>query len=218
MLPTSSSSHWPAGGCVAAVGWPSRMSRACALSRSSTGIYTSPIQIWSRRNADTLNTIRKVSSASDTGSGAWEPDKLLALALSRPSEALVAAREVLAGHPSAAQAAVAHQAAGVVLKDFGNINQAIAEFKAARRFARRAGDLDREADVSASLGMTLVLSGQPRRGLSVLDTLLERSDGVLAGRILIRRVGAFYVLGRNAEALRDVQAARSEEHTSELQS
>jgi tetratricopeptide (TPR) repeat protein len=148
-----------------------------------------------------------VSSASDTGSGAWEPDKLLALALSRPSEALVAAREVLAGHPSAAQAAVAHQAAGVVLKDFGNINQAIAEFKAARRFARRAGDLDREADVSASLGMTLVLSGQPRRGLSVLDTLLERSDGVLAGRILIRRVGAFYVLGRNAEALRDVQAA-----------
>ena len=148
-----------------------------------------------------------MSSASDTGSGAWEPDKLLALALSRPSEALVAAREVLAGHPSAAQAAVAHQAAGVVLKDFGNIDQAIGEFKAARRFARRAGDLDREADVSASLGMTLVLSGQPRRGLSVLDTLLERSHGVLAGRILIRRVGAFYVLGRNAEALHDVQAA-----------
>ena len=170
-------------------------------------MYTSPIQIWSRRNADTLNTIRKVSSASDTGSGAWEPDKLLALALSRPSEALVAAREVLAGHPSAAQAAVAHQAAGVVLKDFGDIDQAIGEFKAARRFARRAGDLDREADVSASLGMTLVLSGQPRRGLSVLDTLLERSHGVLAGRILIRRVGAFYVLGRNAEALHDVQAA-----------
>jgi len=31
--------------------------------------------------ADTLNTIRKVSSVSDTGSRAWEPDKLLALAL-----------------------------------------------------------------------------------------------------------------------------------------
>ena len=148
-----------------------------------------------------------MSSASDTGSGAYEPDKLLALALSRPSEALVAAREILAGHPSAAQAAVAHQAAGVVLKDFGNIDQAITEFKAARRFARRAGDLDRESDVSASLAMTLVLSGQPGRGLSVLDNLLERSRGVLAGRILIRRVGALYVLGRNAEALHDVQTA-----------
>ena len=52
-----------------------------------------------------------------------------------------------------------------------------------------------------------VLAGQPRRGLSVLDTLLERSHGVPAGRILIRRVGAFWVLGRNAEALRDAQAA-----------
>ena len=55
--------------------------------------------------------------------------------------------------------------------------------------------------------MALVLAGQTRRGLSVLDTLLERSRGVPAGRILIRRVYAFYVLGRNAEALRDAQAA-----------
>jgi len=138
---------------------------------------------------------------------AWEPDKLLALALSRPSEALAAAREVLAGHPSAAQAAVAHQAAGVVLKDFGDITEAIEEFKQARRFARKAGDLDRESDASASLGMALVLVGQPRRGLAVLDDLVGRSSGVLAGRILIRRVGACYVLGRNAEALRDAQAA-----------
>ena len=53
----------------------------------------------------------------------------------------------------------------------------------------------------------MVLAGQPRRGLSVLDSLLERSRGVPAGRILIRRVNAFYVLGRNAEALRDAQAA-----------
>ena len=82
----------------------------------------------------------------------WEPDKLLALALSRPSEALAAAREVLAQHPSAAQAAVAHQAAGVVYRDFGDIGQAIEEFKDARRFAHKAGDLDRESDVLASLG------------------------------------------------------------------
>ena len=99
-------------------------------------------------------------AVSDTVPVAWEPDQLLALALSRPSEALAAARDVLARHPSAAQAAVAHQAAGVVFKDFGDIGQAIEEFKNARRFARKAGDLDRESDVSASLGCRLGLAGQ----------------------------------------------------------
>ena len=146
-------------------------------------------------------------SVSDTAPATWEPDKLLALALSRPSEALAAAREVLARHPPAAQAAVAHQAAGVVFRDFGDIGKAIEEFKNARRFARQAGDLDRESDVSASLAAALVLAGQSRRGLSILDALLERSHGVPAGRILIRRAGVFYILGRNAEALRDAQAA-----------
>ena len=57
----------------------------------------------------------------------------------------------------------------MVFRDFGDIGKAIEEFKDARRFARKAGDLDRESDVSASLGAALVLAGQPRRGLSVLD-------------------------------------------------
>ena len=140
-----------------------------------------------------------MSSVPDPAPVIWEPDKLLALALSQPSEALAAARAILARHPPAAHAAVAHQAAGVVFRDFGDIGQAIDEFKDARRFARKAGDLDRESDVSASLASALVLAGQPRRGLSVLDALLERSHGVLAGRILIRRAGVFYILGRNAE-------------------
>jgi tetratricopeptide (TPR) repeat protein len=148
-----------------------------------------------------------MSSVSDAGPVAWEPDKLLALALSRPSEALAAARELLARDPPASQAAVAHQAAGVVLRHFGDIQQAIEEFKAAHRFARKAGDLARESDVSASLGVALVLAGQTRHGLAVLDALLGRSCGVPAGRILIRRAYAFLVLGRNAEALRDAQGA-----------
>ena len=41
-------------------------------------------------------------SASDTVPVTWEPDELLALALSQPSDALAAARVVLAGKPSAA--------------------------------------------------------------------------------------------------------------------
>ncbi len=146
-------------------------------------------------------------SVPDSAPAIWEPDKLLALALSRPPEALTAAREILARHPPAAQAAVAHQAAGVVYRDFGDIGKAIEEFRNGRRFARKAGDRDRESDVSASLGAALVLDGQSRRGLSVLDALLEHSHGVPAGRILIRRAGVCYILGRNAEALRDAQAA-----------
>jgi tetratricopeptide (TPR) repeat protein len=146
-------------------------------------------------------------SDSATVPDAWDPDKLLALALSRPPAALAAAREILAGNPTAAQAAAAHQAAGVVSRDFGDSLQAIEEFKAARRFARRAGDLSRESDVSASLGMALVFAGQARRGLSVLDDLLAHSSGVMAARILIRKIGALSVLGRNAEALRDAQVA-----------
>src|SRR5579863_7310488 len=98
-------------------------------------------------------------SDSVTAPGTWDADKLLALALSRPQEALAAAREVLARHPPAAVAAVAHQAAGVVFKDFGDIRKSIEEFRKGRRFALEAGDLNREADVSASLGMALVLAG-----------------------------------------------------------
>ena len=48
---------------------------------------------------------------------------------------------------------------------------------------------------SASLGAALVLAGQSRRGLSVLDALLERSHGVPAGRILIRRAGVLLYPG-----------------------
>jgi tetratricopeptide (TPR) repeat protein len=137
----------------------------------------------------------------------WEPDKLLALALSRPRQALGVVREVLAQQPSASQAAVAHYTAGLVHRDFGDMREAIEEFKNARRFARKAGDLDRESDIQASLGAAWVLAGQPRRGLPVLDTLVQRSRGIPAGKMLVRRGGALWVLGRHAEALRDIQAA-----------
>jgi tetratricopeptide (TPR) repeat protein len=141
----------------------------------------------------------------------WEPDQLLAMALSRPSEALAAARELLAGRPTAVQASVAHQAAGVVLRDFGDIEEAVKELRAARRYARKAEDPAREADVLASLGVAWVLGGHTRHGLSTLDMAVRRTGigGAHAGRILIRRANAFWVLGRNAEALTDAQAAVS---------
>jgi tetratricopeptide (TPR) repeat protein len=146
-------------------------------------------------------------SDSDPGPVTWKPDKLLALALAQPSEALAAVRAVLAQDPSASQAAVAHQAAGVVLRHFGDISKAIGELKTAQRFARKAGDLARESDVLASLSVALLLAGQTRHALSVLDAALQNCHGVPAGRILVRRAYVLWVLGRNAEALRDAQAA-----------
>ena len=130
-----------------------------------------------------------------------DADRLLALALSRPSNALAEARALLAGRPSAEQASVAHQAIGVVLRDFGDIDEAVTELRTALRWARRAGNPEREADVLASLGVALVMAGQTRRGLSALDEVVEASTArrrgrVHTGRILIRRAWA---CGRWAE-------------------
>src|SRR5262249_39104435 len=141
-----------------------------------------------------------------------DADRLLALALSRPSDALTQARGLLAGRPAAEQASVAHQAIGVVLRDFGDLDQAVTELRTALRCARRAGNPGREADVLASLGVALLMAGQTRRGLSALDEVVEgaaarRQGGVPVGRILIRRAWALWVVGRNDEALRDAHRA-----------
>ena len=61
-------------------------------------------------------------------------DHLLVLALSRPQEALASARSVLAGRPGPHEASVAHQAAGIVLRDFGDVEAAIREFREALHF------------------------------------------------------------------------------------
>ncbi len=134
-------------------------------------------------------------------------DELLALALSRPADALTIARDVLANSPSDADAAVAHQAAGVVHRDFGDIDEAVAELKLAYRHAHRAADADREAEILASLGVAQVMAGHTERGLAALDSVVPGRTGVLAGRILIRRVWALAQVGRNAEALDDAERA-----------
>ena len=137
----------------------------------------------------------------------WDPDGLLAKALSRPSEALSIARQVLARRPPPAQAAVCHQVIGVVLRHFGDIDESISELRRARRLARQAEDPTRELDILASLSVALLLAGQTRRSLALIDEVLRDSHGVPAGRLLIRRSYAFWVLGRHGEALRDAQAA-----------
>ncbi|MFI5952766.1 CHAT domain-containing protein [Cryptosporangium sp. NPDC051539] len=146
-------------------------------------------------------------TASGDGPARTSADELLALALARPNEALTAARAILATDPAPALAAVAHQAAGVVLRDFGTIADAVTELRAAARWARIAGDDDRRTDVLASLGVALVMAGRTRSGLTTLERAVDAATGTLTGRVLIRRVYVLWSLGRYDAALADARRA-----------
>lgn len=132
---------------------------------------------------------------------------LLPLTLSEPRVALQRARAVLAGAPSTIDASVARQAAGIVLRDFGDSREAVRELRAARRLARAAGSRPREADVCATLGIALVMSGRTAQGRAVLDEAVELAEGVAVGRILMRRGSGLLTLGEHDAALLDLDRA-----------
>jgi tetratricopeptide (TPR) repeat protein len=141
------------------------------------------------------------------GTDPLDSDGLLPLALSRPREALAQARRILAGRPAPARASVAHQAAGIVLRDFGDIEAGIAELRAALRLARRTDSVERETDVLAALGVALVQAGRTTAGLAALDRAAQLARGTLAGRVLHRRGNVLRTLGQYAAALDDLRAA-----------
>ena len=90
--------------------------------------------------------------------------QLLQSALSTPLMALARARQLLAGNLDHAEASYAHQAAAIVLRDGGDSVAALKEVRAALKAAIRSEDRGREADVRATLGITLVTSGRARAG------------------------------------------------------
>jgi tetratricopeptide (TPR) repeat protein len=146
-----------------------------------------------------------MAAAPQTGHG--EPDELLPLALSRPQEALRRARVLLADSPPALHASIARQAIGIVLRETGDIDQAVEQLRLARRLARRSGSPAREADVLATLGVALVFAGRTGAGRTALNTAAERATGWLNGRILLRRGGVLRSLGHYGEALADLNSA-----------
>jgi tetratricopeptide (TPR) repeat protein len=134
-------------------------------------------------------------------------DDLIALATSRPWAALTRARAVLAGQPGPYDASVAHQAAGIVLRDFGDIEAGVRELRQALHQARRTGSAERETDVLAGLGVALVFAGRTAAGLAAFEAAVRRSSGVLAARVLYRRAIVFHALGRFPAALEDARHA-----------
>jgi tetratricopeptide (TPR) repeat protein len=134
-------------------------------------------------------------------------DPLVALATSRPWAALTRARAVLAGRPGPYDASVAHQAAGIVLRDFGDVEAGLRELRQALRQARRTGSAERETDVLASLAVALFFAGRTAAGLAAFEAALRRSSGVLAARVLYRRAIVFHILGQFPAALEDARHA-----------
>jgi tetratricopeptide (TPR) repeat protein len=114
---------------------------------------------------------------------------------------------VLAGQPGPYDASVAHQAASIVLRDFGDVEAGVRESRAALRLARRTGSAEREADVLASLGLALVYAGRTVAGLTALDRAVQRSTGVLTAKVLTRRGAVLCNLGQYPAALEDLRRA-----------
>jgi CHAT domain-containing protein len=117
------------------------------------------------------------------------------------------ARVLLAARPAAADASIAHQAAGIALRDLGHFDEGLAELRRALRSARASGDQQREADVRATLGLTMAKAGDTARGLAHLDRAAGLAQGALAGRVLMRRVNALLYVGRREEALHGMHQA-----------
>jgi tetratricopeptide (TPR) repeat protein len=134
-------------------------------------------------------------------------DDLVALAMSRPWAALTRARAVLAGRPGPHEASVAHQAAGMVLRDFGDVEAGVRELRQALRQARRTGSAEREAEVLGGLGVALVFAGRTAAGLAAIEAAVGRSDGVVAARVRHRRAAVLFYLGRYQTALEDARHA-----------
>ena len=135
-------------------------------------------------------------------------EELISLTGVSPREALAAARSLLATGPGPRDASIAHQAAAIVLRDFGDVRAAIRELRLAARLARAAGDPGREADVLTSLGTALVMAGRTGAGVAALDEALARAaGGAVRGRILVRRGGSLHIAGRYDEARADLRKA-----------
>jgi CHAT domain len=139
--------------------------------------------------------------------GGVDPPDLLALALSTPASALHQARRVIVEHRDDVSVSYAHQAAGIVFRDFGDLPQAFHHLRAALRAARRAADVEREIDVQATLGVALVMAGRTASGLTQLDAAATHAHGLLLAKVRLRRGNVLSLLGRYDEALTDLRLA-----------
>jgi tetratricopeptide (TPR) repeat protein len=114
---------------------------------------------------------------------------------------------VLAARPGPYEASIAHQAAGIVMREFGDVAASVREMRRALESARRSGSADREVDVLASLGTALGYAGRTADGLAAFEQAVLGSSGVRAARVRFLRGGMLWAAGRYPAALEDLRGA-----------
>jgi len=135
-------------------------------------------------------------------------EELLGLANEDADEAVRRAEVVLAGPADPRTRSFAHHALGIVHRDRGRMPEALAALRAGIADARRSGDADRERDVRATYGTSLVFAGRTTSGLAELTRACAGAQGALGAQVLLRYGGTLAVLGRFSEALPVMRSAR----------
>ncbi len=139
-----------------------------------------------------------------------EAEELLRTLFSGPEAARARAQAELVPDPDPAVSSIGHQITGIVLRDRGEIDDALARLRTALTLARRSGDLERIGDARATLGASLAgAAGRTREGLAQMDKAATELTGVPLGRLLYRRAWVRgFVLARYEESAADLREAR----------
>ena len=157
-----------------------------------------------------MSTLRFVTQQGHDRNGASTGafSELPVAALSRPRQTLAVAERVLARSTDPAERSYAGQARGIALREIGDVRAAVRQLRAAVEDAAVVGAA-READVTASLAVTLVVAGRSREALERFGLALGKVSGVAAARIRVRHGSMLGELGRPVEAALELRAAVS---------
>ncbi|RYB95440.1 CHAT domain-containing protein [Nocardioides oleivorans] len=138
-----------------------------------------------------------------------DAEELLRVLFSDPELSRRRAEEELVPDPDPAISSIGHQIVGIVLRDLGQMDEALPHLRTALRLARRSGEQERWGDALATLGTSLCTAGWVRDGMRKLDQAVEVLDGVPRGRALVRRAYLTgHLLARFEESAADLREAR----------
>ena len=138
-----------------------------------------------------------------------EAEELLRTLFADPDLARKRAEDELLLDADPAIASIGHQILGIVLRDLGGTDPALAALRTAVRLARRSGDEERWGDTLATLGVTLCIAGRVPEGMRKLGQAASVLEGVSLGRALVRRAWVTgHLLARFEESAADLRRAR----------